>query len=883
MEKMIRFAFLFGFMNIILLGNTTADESSDVKGIIGAILDSSSRIGQEQAVALKMALEDFYHYSNQSYNLYIRNSEGDPLQAALAARDLIDKQKVQAIIGPQTWDQMSLVAEVCSQKSIPLLSLADATPQWALEKWHFLLQASPSQIMQMKAIAEIVKSWKPYKVSIIYEDGDSSSLEVLSQLSGALKEVGTELSNVLSIPPLVSSSSLSQELEKLREGQCAVFIVHLSFPLALHLFETAKKMNMMGEGKVWITTGTFTSLVHSMNASTISNMQGIIGVKSYILNQMHQYENFYQRFRKNFGLENFEEFNYEPGIFAAQTYDAAWTVAKAMIETNQKGGQLLLDKILHSDFTGLSGKIQFTDHKIAPANTFQIINVIGKSYREIGFWLDGHGFSKTFGQNDSYSPSVKELGRVVNPTCTKRLRIGVPSTSTFKQYVNVIQNNSENVTSFKGFAIDLFKEVVKELPYHLEYDFFAFDGTYDEMVEQIYFKTYDAVVGDVTIVSTRYEYASFTQPYTNPGVMMIVPVKSKEGNKMWLFMKPFTKLMWILILAIIAYNGFVIWIIERNHRPELKGPILHQTTTILWLAFISLFSLNGDKLHSNLSRVAMVVWLFVALIITQTYTASLASMLTVERFEPTIDSLQQLKNSNAKVGYDQGSYLQRYLQDALDFSAENIKQFDSQHDYADALGRKEIAAAFLDAAEAKIFLTKYCKGFVQVGPTHKIGGYGFVLLQQFFYFSLYEFLALNHSQVYVNPVALSMQVFPKGSPLLDDVNEVLLNISESGTLRDLENSMLASEECKDTEPGSETTSLSPCSFLVLFILTVGTSTTALLIYIFHVNYLCHGHRTVWSLMMAVIKSWGSQKRLFSRRVHNFAEYPLNSPNISTLA
>lgn len=107
---------------------------------------------------------------------------------------------------------------------------------------------------------------------------------------------------------------------------------------------------------------------------------------------------------------------------------------------------------------------------------------------------------------------------------------------------------------------------------------------------------YDAVVGDVAIVSTRYEYATFSQPYTDPGVVMIVPVQSKAGNRAWLFLKPFTKLMWILIFVFIVYNGFVVWVIERNHRPELKGPVLHQTTTILWLAFISLFTLNGNFL-----------------------------------------------------------------------------------------------------------------------------------------------------------------------------------------------------------------------------------------------------------------------------------------------
>ncbi|KAK7257182.1 hypothetical protein RIF29_30965 [Crotalaria pallida] len=843
-------------MHIALLGNTLAGESSAVKGIIGVILDRSSRIGQEQAVAMNMALEDFYHYSNQSFVMHIRNSQGDPLQAALAARDLIDNQKVQAIIGPHTWKETSLVAEVCSQKSIPLLSMAGETPDWATEKFHFLLQSTPSQIMQMKAIAEIVKSWDWYKVSLIYEDGDSSSTEVLSQLSKALREVGTELSNVLAIPPF-ANSSLSQQLERLREGQCTIFVVHLPFPLALHLFETAKKMNMMEEGNVWITMDTFTSLFHSLNASTMSNMQGIVGVKSYIPCLWQQNHNFYHRFRKKFSSENYEEFNYEPGVYAAQAYDAAWTVALAMRESNQNGSHFLLDKILLSNFTGLSGKIQFTDKKLAPVHTFQIINAMGKSYREIGFWSDGLGFSKTLGQNASDSSLIKELvqvvwpgGRMSNPTCAKQLRIGVPSMSTFKQFVNVFQDHSQNITIFKGFSIELFKETVKNLPYHLDYDFFAFNGTYDELVKQVYLKNYDAVVGDVTLESTRYKYAAFTQPYTDPGVVMVVPVQSKAGNKAWLFMKPFTKLMWILIIIVIFYNGLAVWIIERNHCPELNGPILHQTTTVLWLAFTPLFSMNGGKLHSNLSRMAMVVWLFVALIITQTYTASLTSMLTVDRLEPTENSIQKLRESNAKIGYDRGSYMKEYLQDALDFSAENLKQYSSSEDYAKALRNKEIAAAFLDAAEANIFLANYCKGFVKAGPTNKHGGFGFV--------------------------------FPIGSPLLHSVNQALLNISESGTLRDLERDMLGSEECKDSKTDIETSSLGPSSFMVLFILTAGTSTTALLVYIFPMNCLCHGQRTIWRLMMAVLKHWGSQKTRFSRRVHNVAESPSNYPNISNL-
>ncbi|KAG4960756.1 hypothetical protein JHK87_037389 [Glycine soja] len=842
------------------LRNVAADDGTHVMGTntIGVITDNKSRNGKEEIVAIKMALEDFYQYSNQNFglDLQIRNSHGDPLQAALAARDLIDTKHVEAIIGPQTWEETTLVADICSQNMTPVLSLADATPNWSTLKWPFLVQASPNHFKQMKAVAAIVHSFGWYDVNIVYDDRDSSSTRMISHLYRALSKACVQISNLLPIPLI--SSSLSQELEKLREGHCKVFVVNLSLSLAINLFETAKKLNMMEKGYVWIITDPFTSLVHSLKASTISSMQGIIGVKSYFPEIGVQYEDFYLRFRRKFSSENPQEFNNEPGIFAARAYDAAWTLALAMTQTDNKGGQILLDNILLNNFTGLSGKIQFTDQKLDPSNTFQITNVIGKGYKEVGFWSDGLGFSNNIGQNaTTFNSSMKELGQVLwpgrpwgnprgwtPPTSDKPLRIGVPVLATLKQFINVIQDQTENTSTFQGFTIDLFRSTMELLPYHLPYKFYPFNDTYDNLVKQVYLKNFDAVI-DVTIISYRYQYAEFTQPYTDPGVVMVVPLKSKLAHRTWLFMKPYTKTMWALILAMIIYNGFILWMLERRHNPEIRGSMLNQTGSMAWLALTPLIKLDGDRLHSNLSKMAMVVWLFVVLIITQTYTANLASMLTAERLEPTIDDIDQLRNSNIKVGYGTGSFLKNYVQKVLQFHPANMRHFGALEEYAEALRRKEIGAAFLEVPAAKIFLAKYCKEFIQAGPLYKIGGFGFA--------------------------------FPRGSPFLPSVNKALLDLFETGRVRELENKMLASEQCEDTELDGEAGSLSPNSFWVLFILTTGTSTIALLVYVFRRSYANHEERTIWRLPMMIIEQCGHAKRRISRKVSDVTESPMTSP------
>ena len=121
---------------------------------------------------------------------------------------------------------------------------------------------------------------------------------------------------------------------------------------------------------------------------------------------------------------------------------------------------------------------------------------------------------------------------------------------------------------------------------------------------------------------------------------------------------------------------------------------------------------------------AMIVWLFVALIITQSYTASLASMLTAQRLEPSITSVEMLRDMNATVGSCSGSFINDYLTTALNFS--NTKTYNSTRGYAEALNSGEIAAIFLEVPAAKLFLAQYCKSFIRTGDIIQVGGFGFV-------------------------------------------------------------------------------------------------------------------------------------------------------------
>lgn len=100
-------------------------------------------------------------------------------------------------------------------------------------------------------------------------------------------------------------------------------------------------------------------------------------------------------------------------------------------------------------------------------------------------------------------------------------------------------------------------------------------------------KTYDSLVGDITILAKRSDLVDFTQPYQESGLTLIVTVKD---DKSWIFLKPFTKEMWALSFALLIYTVLVVWLLERQTNPEFQGQYwLDQLYLAVWFTFSIIF------------------------------------------------------------------------------------------------------------------------------------------------------------------------------------------------------------------------------------------------------------------------------------------------------
>lgn len=133
---------------------------------------------------------------------------------------------------------------------------------------------------------------------------------------------------------------------------------------------------------------------------------------------------------------------------------------------------------------------------------------------------------------------------------------------------------------------------------------------------------------------------------------------------------------------------------------------------------------------SNSSRFLLIIWFLVVLILTQSYTASLTSMLTVQQLQPTITDVNELLRNKENVGYQKGSFVYGLLK-GMNFSESRLFPFNSPEEL-DGLftngtaNGTTIAAAFDEIPYMKLFLGKYCSKYTMIGPTYKTDGFGFV-------------------------------------------------------------------------------------------------------------------------------------------------------------
>ncbi|KAL5802818.1 hypothetical protein ACOSQ4_031123 [Xanthoceras sorbifolium] len=610
------------------------------------------------------------------------------------ALELLQNSQVRAIFGAQTSMEAKFLAELGDKTEVPIITFSPSS----LKHYLYFLQISQNETCQAEAIAAIVAAFGWRDVIIVHMDSDDWT-DFLPHLVNSLQGKSINVAYKTSFASSFKDDAIIEELYELKIFQQTIFIVHMSPSLTTRIFENAKELGMMAIGYAWIMT--VNSMNHLNSIRTFSHvsdsMHGVIGLRKI----------------KFHTEQDMEAYNMELNVFCVWAYDVSWGLAKAAeklrprislsrkpvdsklnliidldkiaIASRHGNYSIFLKEILQLKFKGLSGEFQFVNGKLV-SNAFEIVNMLGRGERR-----SDHGRRLSY-SNRNLEDIIWPVGYTTIPkgyvaqTGRRKLRITVLGTG-FTILVNIDRDLDNNVTTITGFCIDVFKAVIRALPYQVDYEFIPFlnssgenNESYNVLIYQIYLQNYDGVVGDITITAN----VDFTLPYTDLGVGGVTIVVPKETtNNMWIFLEPLKADLWLSSAGLFVMTGFVVWLIEHPINNEFQGPISQQIGTIFWFSF------------STFTFTHMIFWVFVVLILSSSYTATLTSI--------------ELKGELHRVRKE---FLHpRSHKQNLNFQNFCLQPFTSPKEYADALSRGSkkggVSAIIDEIPYIKIFLAKY--------------------------------------------------------------------------------------------------------------------------------------------------------------------------------
>ncbi|KAF7836260.1 glutamate receptor 3.3 [Senna tora] len=779
---------------------------------IGAIFTFDSTIGKVAKIAMEEAVKDV-NANDSILNgtklvLTMQNSNCSGFVGMVQALRFMETDVI-GIIGPQSSVVAHIISHVANELQVPLLSFAATDPTLSSLQFPFFVRTTMDDSYQMTAVAEIVDyyGWKEVIAIFVDEDYGRNGVSALDdQLAARRCRISYKAG--ISSGPGVDRGEIMDLLVKVALMQSRIIVLHVNPDSGFMVFRVAQYLGMTGEGYVWIATDWLSSVLDSTSlpSETMDVMQGVLVLRQHTPDSNRK-RTFLSRWNKltsgSLGLHSY-------GLYA---YDSVWLLAYAIdaffnqggiisfsndsrIHDVERGnlnleamsifdnGTLLLKNILQSNFVGLTGPMKFNSEKSLVSPAYDVINVVGTGIRIVGYWSNYSGLSivppeTLYAKPPNRSSSNQQLHSVIWPGETlskprgwvfpnngKQLRIGVPLRISYHEFVSPVQGTD----MFKGFCIDVFTAAVSLLPYAVPYHFVPFGNghenpSYTELVNLITTGYFDGAVGDIAIVTNRTKIVDFTQPYAASGLVVVAPFKkTKSGG--WSFLRPFTPLMWIVTTSFFFFIGIVVWILEHRINDEFRGPPKQQIITILWFSLSTLFFAHRENTMSTLGRLVVIIWLFVVLIINSSYTASLTSILTVQQLSSPINGIDSLKSSDEPIGYQVGSFAERYLTEDIGISKSRLVALGSPEAYATALQRgpeKGGVAAIVDERPyVESFLSTQCT-FRIVGQEFTRSGWGFA--------------------------------FPRDSPLAVDFSTAILQLSENGELQRIHDKWLVRSAC----------------------------------------------------------------------------------------
>lgn len=251
----------------------------------------------------------------------------------------------------------------------------------------------------------------------------------------------------------------------------------------------------------------------------------------------------------------------------------------------------------------------------------------------------------------------------------------------------------ESNGSWSGLSVALWDAIAADLGVQTEWREM---GDPETLIDGIVDGSLDASIAAITVTADRAHRVDFSQPFHTSGLGIVVPHSADSG--WWsilraLFSWAFLKVVAALSLVLLA-AGVAVWAFERRQNPEqFGGPPAQGLGSAFWWSAVTMTTVGyGDKAPQTLGgRLVALVWMFTSVIIISSFTAQIASSLTVNRIQTEIRQVDDLKR------FTVATIAQSAAADWLANEGIRTATYTDFDEALDAVAAKKVAACVYDA------------------------------------------------------------------------------------------------------------------------------------------------------------------------------------------
>ena len=291
----------------------------------------------------------------------------------------------------------------------------------------------------------------------------------------------------------------------------------------------------------------------------------------------------------------------------------------------------------------------------------------------------------------------------------------------------VIEENGE----LFGFSIELWRSIAEQL--EVKFEFKKYPNV-KQLLKAVEEHQVDLGIAAISITAEREQKFDFSYPIFFSGLQILVRnTQSGAANALQNLLASGSILFSTTIYHVLAVAtilsmimAHVVWLIERNHKESMISkryfPGIFEA---FWWAITALVAQQDSNPNHTLAKIVALFWMFSSVIFLSYFTASFASIMTVQKLQSNIQEFNDLPGHIVATtkGSVAAEFLKRHRIKTVEFSS--IEQV-----YESLLDKKSDAVVF-DSPVLKYYANNEGKNKVQlVGEIFNPSNYGIVYSQK---------------------------------------------------------------------------------------------------------------------------------------------------------